>query len=70
MKSLQNRLFEGFFKNAGGMVRPSTKKELQEEEYVKIVKQYSILMIPQVLHKLNQFVITVEENFIKEVMTI
>ena len=31
MNSLQNRLFEGFYKNAGGMVRPSTKDELIRE---------------------------------------
>ena len=31
MNSLQNRLYEGFYKNAGGMVRPSTKDELIRE---------------------------------------
>ena len=36
MKSLQNRLFEGFFKNAGGMVRPSTKKELRKEIEIRL----------------------------------
>ena len=46
MKSLQNRLYEctlhecplyeGFYKNAGGMVRPSTKKELQEEIEIRL----------------------------------
>ena len=36
MKSLQNRLFEGFFKNAGGMVRPTTKEELQREIRIRL----------------------------------
>ena len=31
MKSLQNRLFEGFYKNAGGVPRPQTRKELKNE---------------------------------------
>ena len=35
MKSLQSKIYElnegGFYKNASGMVRPSTKKELQNE---------------------------------------
>ena len=31
MKSLQNRLFEGFYQNAGGMIRPTTKDELMKE---------------------------------------
>ena len=32
MRSLQNRLFEGFFRNAGGMACPSTKEALENEE--------------------------------------
>ncbi len=31
MKSLQNRLFEGFYKNAGGVPQPRSKAELQKE---------------------------------------
>ena len=43
MRSLQNRLFKGFFKNAGGMVRPSTKKELQEEIEIRLRRgQYNL----------------------------
>ena len=28
MKSLQNKLYEGFYKNAGGLACPTTKDEL------------------------------------------
>ena len=31
MKSLKTKIFEGFYKNAGGMVRPTTKDELINE---------------------------------------
>ena len=36
MKSLQNRLFEGFYQNASGMVRPATKKELISEIQIRL----------------------------------
>ena len=36
MKSLQNRLFEGFYQNASGMVRPTTKKELISEIQIRL----------------------------------
>ena len=36
MKSLQNRLFEGFFKNAGGMSHPATKEELIKEINIRL----------------------------------
>ena len=36
MKSLQNRLFEGFFKNAGGMSHPTTKEELIKEINIRL----------------------------------
>ena len=36
MKSLQNRLFEGFFKNAGGMSHPATKEELIKELNIRL----------------------------------
>ena len=31
MKSLQNKLYEGFYKNAGGVPQPRSKAELQKE---------------------------------------
>ena len=31
MKSLQNKLYEGFYKNAGGVPQPRNKTELQKE---------------------------------------
>ena len=36
MKSLQNKLYEGFYKNAGGMVCPTTRDELVEEINIRI----------------------------------
>ena len=43
MKLLQNRLFEGFFKNAGGMVRPSSKEELLNEIKIRLDRrQYNL----------------------------
>ena len=48
MKSLQNKLrecplYEGFYQNASGMVRPSTKKELHEEIKIRLDRgQYNL----------------------------
>ena len=39
MKSLQNRLFEGFYKNAGGLARPTTKDELIEEINIRLRRE-------------------------------
>ena len=36
MKSLQNKLYEGFYKNAGGMVQPRTKEELEKEIDIRL----------------------------------
>ena len=37
MKTLQNRLFEGFYKNAGGIAcHPTTKRELQNEIRIRL----------------------------------
>ena len=36
MKSLHSKLYEGFYKNAGGMVRPSTKEELINEIQIRL----------------------------------
>ena len=36
MKSLHSKLYEGFYKNAGGMVRPSTKAELINEIQIRL----------------------------------
>ena len=39
MKSLQNRLLnEGFYKNMGGVIQPTTKEELQYEIKIKLDK--------------------------------
>ena len=43
MKSLQNRLYEGFYKNAGGMVQPQTKDELVNEIRTRLDRgQYNL----------------------------
>ena len=43
MKSLQNKLYEGFYQNASGMVRPSTKKELHEAIKIRLDRgQYNL----------------------------
>ena len=39
MKSLQNKLFEGFYKNAGGLARPTTKEELQNEINTRLKRE-------------------------------
>ena len=37
MKTLQNRLYEGFYKNAGGIAcHPTTKRELQNEIRIRL----------------------------------
>ena len=36
MKSLQNKLYEGFYKNAGGMVCPTTREELENEISIRL----------------------------------
>ena len=36
MKSLQNKLYEGFYKNAGGMVCPTTREELEDEISIRL----------------------------------
>ena len=36
MKSLHNKLFEGFYKNAGGMVQPRNREELLREMKLRI----------------------------------
>lgn len=38
MKSLQNKLYEGFYKNMGGVIQPTTKEELQYEIKIKLDK--------------------------------
>ena len=43
MKSLQNKLFEGFYKNAGGMSHPTTVNELRREVEIRLNKgQYNL----------------------------
>ena len=43
MKSLQAKINEGFYKNAGGMVRPSTKEELRNEIKIRLDRgQYNL----------------------------
>ena len=43
MKSLQNKLFEGFYKNVGGMVQPRTKEELEKEIDIRLNRdQYNL----------------------------
>ena len=43
MKSLQNKLYEGFYKNAGGMVQPSSSAELRDEIEARLDKgQYNL----------------------------
>ena len=39
MRSLQNRLFEGFFRNAGGMACPSTKEALENEIRIRLDRE-------------------------------
>ena len=36
MKSLKTKIFEGFYKNAGGMVKPTTKDELINEIKIRL----------------------------------
>ena len=43
MKSLQAKINEGFYKNAGGMIQPQTKDELVNEIKIRLVrKQYNL----------------------------
>ena len=43
MRSLQNRLFEGFFRNAGGMACPSTRESLENEIRIRLDReQYNL----------------------------
>ena len=43
MKTLQNKIYEGFYKNAGGMVQPRTKDELAEEISIRLDRdQYNL----------------------------
>ena len=43
MKSLQNKIYEGFYKNVGGMVQPRTKDELAEEISIRLARdQYNL----------------------------
>ena len=43
MKSLQNKLYEGFYKNAGGLARPTTKDELISVIKIKLDRgQYNL----------------------------
>ena len=43
MKSLQNKLYEGFYKNAGGIIRPTTRIELIQEINTRLDrKQYNL----------------------------
>lgn len=39
MRSLQNRLFEGFFRDAGGMACPSTKEALENEIRIRLDRE-------------------------------
>ena len=39
MRSLQNRLFEGFFRNAGGMACPSTNEALEDEIRIRLDRE-------------------------------
>ena len=43
MKTLQNKIYEGFYKNAGGIVQPRTKEELEKEIDIRLNRdQYNL----------------------------
>ena len=43
MKTLTAKLYEGFYKNAGGMSHPTTKEELQDEIKIRLDREQTNL---------------------------